>query len=142
MSSMETKFQSFHQKEDTIKEESGREKSFLISRKNKEIMKSTESVNSLKESKPPKEIVPHKIFSINEKNELVSKYLLEQGWKQAAVSSEYYTLKWTYNESLREYEILKSHNKKGKNGCKYFNHIQNNLLVTKSGFHTISYKLL
>ena len=58
------------------------------------------------------------------------------------MSSDYYTLKWTYNESLREYEILKNFSKKGKNLYKYFNHIQNNLLVTKSGFHTIGYKLL
>ena len=85
--------------------------------------------------------MPQKIFSINEKNELVSKFLLSQGWRQASISSDYYTLKWTYNESLREYEILKNSNKKGK-VYKYFNHIQNNLLVTKSGFHSISYKLL
>ena len=41
MSSMETKFQSFHQKEDKIKEDSGRgENVLLLSRKNKEICKS------------------------------------------------------------------------------------------------------
>ena len=37
---------------------------------------------------------------------------------------------------------MKTQNKKGKLTCKYYNHIPNNLLVTKNGFHAITYKLL
>lgn len=106
-------------------------------------MKSAESVRSEKESKRSlrEEKSICKIFSVNEKDQLVGKFLLSQGWRQCSLNSEYSTLKWTYNESLREYEIMKNQNKKGQKVQKFYNHIQNNLLVTKNGLHSLGYGL-
>lgn len=68
---------------------------------------------------------------------MASQLLNLQGWRALPFNSDRYTLKWTYNEVYKDYELLHNRNKHDKVQM-YYNHMKSNKLVKKDQFHLLT----